>query len=30
VIETVVFVREKWPVIVDPTGQAGRFLRYQV
>ena len=29
-IETAVFVREKWPMIIDPTGQSGRFLRYQV
>jgi len=28
-IETCVFVRETWPMIVDPTGQSGRFLRYQ-
>lgn len=28
-IETCVFVRETWPMIVDPSGQSGRFLRYQ-
>ena len=28
-LETAVFVREKWPVVVDPSGQAGRYLRYQ-
>ena len=28
-MDEAVFVREKWPLIVDPTGQAGRFLRYQ-
>jgi hypothetical protein len=28
-IETAIFVREKWPMVIDPTGQAGRFLRYQ-
>ena len=28
-MDEAVFVREKWPLVVDPTGQAGRFLRYQ-
>jgi len=28
-LETVVFVHEKWPMVIDPSGQAGRFLRYQ-
>ncbi|KAH8056664.1 hypothetical protein JL721_9946 [Aureococcus anophagefferens] len=28
-METALFVREKWPLVVDPTEQAGRFLRYQ-
>ena len=27
-IENAIYVREKWPLIVDPTEQAGRFLRY--
>lgn len=28
-IEQALFVHEKWPLIIDSTGQAGRFLRYQ-
>ncbi len=29
-IEEAIFVDEKFPVIIDPTEQAGRFLKYQV
>ena len=28
-IENAIYVHERWPLIVDPTEQAGRFLRYQ-
>ena len=28
-LDTAVYVHEKWPLVVDPTGQAIRFLRYQ-
>ncbi|CAM9684160.1 unnamed protein product, partial [Hapterophycus canaliculatus] len=28
-IEEAIYVREKWPMIVDPEGQATRYLRYQ-
>eukprot|EP00750_Incisomonas_marina_P002959 INCI12789.1.p1 GENE.INCI12789.1~~INCI12789.1.p1 ORF type:complete len:517 (+),score=101.66 INCI12789.1:129-1679(+) len=28
-IDAAVFVEAKWPLIVDPTGQAARFLQYQ-
>ncbi|CAM9382190.1 unnamed protein product, partial [Discosporangium mesarthrocarpum] len=28
-IEDAIYVKEKWPVIIDTTGQAGRFLKYQ-
>ncbi|CAM9139931.1 unnamed protein product [Scytosiphon promiscuus] len=28
-IEEAIYVREKWPVVVDPEGQAVRYLRYQ-
>lgn len=28
-IEEAIYVRDKWPLIVDPEGQAARFLRYQ-
>lgn len=29
-IEASVYAKERWPLIVDPTGQAGRFLKYQM
>jgi len=29
-IEESIFVEERFPVILDPTEQAGRFLKYQV
>ena len=28
-LEHVIYVEEKWPLVVDPTEQASRFLRYQ-
>ncbi len=28
-IENAIYIQERWPLIVDPTEQAGRFLRYQ-
>lgn len=28
-IERAIYVRDKWPLIIDPEGQATRFLRYQ-
>ena len=28
-IENAIYVQERWPLIVDTTEQAGRFLRYQ-
>ena len=29
-IEDAIYVREKFPLIIDPTEQASRFLRYQL
>jgi ankyrin repeat protein len=28
-MESIVYVKEKWPMIIDTTGQATRFLKYQ-
>lgn len=28
-IEEAIYVREKWPIVVDPEGHATRYLRYQ-
>jgi hypothetical protein len=28
-VEEAVFVNEKFPLVIDPTGQAGRFFKYQ-
>ena len=28
-MEAMVYVQSRWPLIVDTTGQATRFLRYQ-
>ncbi len=28
-VEEAVFVHEKFPLVIDPTGQAGRFFKYQ-
>lgn len=28
-LDRAVYVHERWPLVVDPTGQAARFLKYQ-